>query len=168
MNKVMRGLAILVLLATVAGAGAVLYGMNTLTPQVEQVTVVRTPVSEAQEWFDGVMAQVEEGSFTGRQFGDVSELDAQDCAFETYTVRLVNRGFFPAEWVALDVQPASGESGADVLQLGDTGAHVLTAGSRGDISATVLTTLAQGQAQRQIKVTCYVFGQKIEFLTSVQ
>lgn len=164
----MKVLAIIVLLATVAGAGAVLYGINTLTPQVEQTALIRTPAEDAQEVFDSVMAQLEENSFTGRLYGEAAGLSAQDCAFETYTVRLVNRGFFPAEWVALTVQPVQTEEGADVLQLGDSGAYVLGAGARGDISATVLTTLPEGAAQRALQVTCYVFGQKIEFLTSVQ
>ena len=45
------------------------------------------------------------------------------------------------------------------------GAIVLTAGSRGDLTATILTTDA-GDTARTLTVTCYVFGQKIEFEVS--
>lgn len=164
MSKVMKILAIVVLLATVAGAGAVLYGLNTLTPQIEQVTVVQTPAADVPDMFDGLLTQLAEGTFAGKVFADTDGLSAQDCAFVTYTVRLNNRGFFPAEWIALEISPAEAADGehGDVLQIGDSGAYVLAAGSRGDLSATLLTTLEEEQV-RTITVTCYVFGQKITF-----
>ena len=67
------------------------------------------------------------------------------------------KGFFPAEWVSLNVQPAEG----DVLQLDNVQANVLASGSRGDISATVLHTGDASQTQRDYVVECYVFGRKI-------
>ena len=74
-------------------------------------------------------------------------------------------GFFPAEWVSLDVVPVASTDGGgeDVLQLADPGAYVLAAGSRGDLSATVLTTIPQDALSRHVRVTCYVLGREISF-----
>lgn len=168
MSRVMKILAIVVLLVTVAGAGAVLYGLNTLTPQVEQVTVTQTPASETRDAFDSIVTRLAEGTFAGTVFADTDGLSAEECTFVTYTVRLNNRGFFPAEWITLDIsmaQASDGEHG-DVLQIGDSGAYVLAAGSRGDISATLLTTLPDAQTPRSLLITCYVFGQKLIFEAS--
>ena len=79
----------------------------------------------------------------------------------TYTVRLKNRGFFPAEWISMELlEPAEG----DVLALPDDSRHALPAGSMGDMQLTVLQrTGAQNGAARVLRVTCYVFGRKIVF-----
>lgn len=153
----MKVLAIAMLIVTIIGAGAVLYGINTLAPVVEQTQVVATPALQAQEIFDGVMSQVSRGTFTGRMFSQTGTLSAQDCTFLTYTVRLKNNGFFPAEWVSLDVQPIEG----DVLQLDNVQANVLARGSQGDIAATILHVGDTSQAQRAFTIHCYVFGRKI-------
>lgn len=165
MNRAMKVLAIAVLLVTLAGACVVLYGMNTLVPQAEQMTVSRISASEAPEAFEALRVQLEEGTFSGRLYGETESLNAENCWFETCTVRLHNRGFFPAEWISLDVVPVSSTDGGgeDVLQVADPGAYVLIAGSRGDLSATVLTTLPQGVQPRQVRVTCYVLGREITF-----
>ena len=153
----MKVLAIAALVITIAGAGAVLYGINTLEPVVEQTSVQITPAAQAQDIFDSVMAQAANGTFTGRVFAQPGALDSADCVFLTYTVRLANKGFFPAEWVSLNVQPVQG----DLLQLDNVQANVLSSGSRGDISATVLHTGDASQTQRDYVVECYVFGRKI-------
>ena len=165
MNKAMKVLAIAMLLLTVAGACVVLYGMNTLAPRVEQVTVSRVRASEVPEAFEALLAQLDEGTFSGRLFGATDGLNAEDSWFETCTVRLGNMGFFPAEWVSLDVVPVASTDGGveDVLQLADPGAYVLAAGSRGDLSATVLTTIPQDALSRHVRVTCYVLGREISF-----
>lgn len=164
MYKAMKVLAIAVLIVTIIGAGAVLYGINTLSPVVEQASVLTTPAAQAQDVFDSVVAQVGSGTFTGRVFEDVHGLSAQDCTFLTYTVRLANKGFFPAEWIALDVQPVSG----DVLQLDNYQANVLASGSQGDIAATILHTGDAANTQRAFTVSCYVFGKKITLQGSAQ
>lgn len=157
MYKVLKVLAIVVLIITIAGAGAVLYGIRTLAPQVEQAQVTVTPASQAQAVFDHAMAQVGSGTFTGRVFSLPGEPSAQDCTFVTYTVRLSNKGFFPAEWVALDMQPVEG----DLLQLDNVQANVLAGGSRGDIAATILHAGDAADLQRSYTISCYVFGRKI-------
>ena len=160
----MKALAIVVLIVTIAGAGAVLYGINTLEPVIVQAQVSATPAAQALEIFDGAMAQVQNGTFTGRVFARVEAPESADCMFLTYTVRLANKGFFPAEWVSLDITPAEG----DVLQLDNVQANVLASGSQGDIAATILHAGDASQAQRAFTVNCYVFGRKITLTGSAQ
>ena len=157
MRKALKIVAIAALLATVAGAGLLLYAMNTMAPEIVQMTVTVTPAQDAQEIFDETMAQLDAGAFSGRMRGSADGLRAQDCAFVTCTVRLRNRGLFPAEWIVLDVVPLE----ADVLELPDPGAYMLASGSTGDISATVLTAAQNPGEGRTCRVTCYVFGREI-------
>lgn len=84
----------------------------------------------------------------------------EDCTFLTYTVRLKNKGFFPAEWISLELTEAAQN---DVLILPDDSRHMLAAGSMGDIQVTVLNRTNQPDTARTLRVTCYVFGQKIVF-----
>ena len=159
----MKALAIAALLVTVLGAGAVLYGVKTLTPRVEFAQVSAIPAAQAREVFDTAMEQLQSRTFIGRVFSDYEGLTAEDCRLVSYTVRLENRGFFPAEWIALIVEPQSGESGRDVLQLDDGGAHVLPAGGRGDLTATVVYAGDGGDLSRTLHIVCYVLGQEIAF-----
>ncbi len=164
MYKAMKALAIAVLIVTIIGAGAVLYGINTLAPVVEQTSVLVTPAAQAQDVFDSVMAQVSKGTFTGHMFGQPGTLDAESCTFLTYTVRLANKGFFPAEWVSLDITPVEG----DILQLDNVQANVLASGSRGDLNATILHVGDAGEMPRTYTIHCYVFGRKITLEGTVQ
>jgi len=162
MGRIMKVLAIAALLITIVGAGTLLYVVNSLSPVVVQTNVTITPAQQAQEIFDVTAAQLANETFTGRVFGDPAGLDAQDCTFVTYTVRLENKGLFPAEWVSLDIHPATDASVQDICQLDNYSANVLASRTQGDIAATVL---ARGDAskQRTYTVTCYVLGQKITF-----
>ena len=157
MYKAMKALAIATLIVTIMGAGAVLYGINTFAPVIEQTSVLSTPAAQAQDVFNSAMEQVGKGTFTGRLFGQPDAPDAKDCTFLTYTVRLANKGFFPAEWISLDVQPVQG----DLLQMDNVQANVLAAGSRGDLNATILHVGDAGETARAYTIHCYVFGRKI-------
>lgn len=163
MNRVMKVLAVAVLLLTVIGAGMVLYAVEMMEPQVVSAQVLATPAAQAQEMFDSILDQLADGTFTGHVFADTASLTAENSTFMTYTVRLANRGFFPAEWIALSVSPRmDGETGAcDVLQLDDAGAYVLAAGAQGDISTTVLTNIDPEDTLGVLEVSCYVFGKKV-------
>ncbi len=163
MNRVLKVLAIAVLLVTIIGAGAVLYGLNTLKPAVEQVYVTEMPAVQAQEMFDQVVRQLEEETFAGTLLAeDTSNLHAEDCTFVTYTVRFHNRGFFPAEWISLEALPDS----TGILALADNSAHMLPAGGRGDLSVTLLRKNGEAN-ERTLRTTCYVFGRQIVFDVSV-
>ena len=159
----MKILAILALLATIAGAGAVLYGINTFAPQVVQATASVTQAQNVADAFDSIVSQLESGTFGGKVFGETSDLRAEECAFVTYTVRLQNKGFFPAEWISMELtDPAD----SDVLALPDDSRHALAAGSMGDMQMTVMQRVGEnGQADtaRTLRITCYVFGRKIVF-----
>ena len=153
----MKILAILALVATIAGAGAVLYGINTLAPQVVQTAANVTEAQSVADTFDDMVTRLENGTFGGRIFGGTDDLRAEDCAFVTYTVRLQNKGFFPAEWISMElVEPKDG----DVLALPDDSRHALAAGRRTDEEE-------QADTARTLRVTCYVFGRKIVFDVSV-
>ena len=164
MNAIMKGLAIAALLVTVLGAGVVLYGLQTMTPQVEQAVAVKTAAADAQDVFDDALRRIENRTFTGRLIADASSLSAEDATFVTYTVRLNNRGFFPAEWITLTVTPKDG----DVLQLPDESAHVLAAGSRGDLSATILCAGDAQDTSRELEIVCYVLGQRVALTAKAQ
>jgi len=155
--KAMKVLAIVVLIVTIAGAGAVLYGIETLSPVVEQVHVAATPAAQAQDVFEDLLSQANRQTFTGRVFAQPGALDAENCTFVTYTVRLSNRGFFPAEWISLDIAPVQG----DVLQMDNVQANVLPRGSRGDIAATILHAGDNAAAARTYTIHAYVLGRKI-------
>lgn len=166
MYKAIKALAILALLATVAGAAAVLYGVNTMTPEVTLVSVTATPADQAEEIFSDVMRQVKDGAFTGKIYAQPDGLGAQDCTFVTYQLRLKNRGFFPAEWIALRFAPREDvQAGTrDYLQMDQYGANVLAAQSEGDISTTILTTIDPANTVARIEGVCYVFGQETTFV----
>ena len=166
MGKMMKVVAIVVLLATIAGAGALLYAVNHLSPMVVQTGVMITPAQEAQEVFDTAAAQLANETFRGRVFSDMAGLRTEECVFMTYTVRLENKGFFPAEWVSLDIHPA--ESGKDICQLDNYSANVLGSRTQGDSAATVLTQSDGAQTQRRYTVTSYVLGKKIVIEGTVQ
>ena len=164
MSKAIRILAIVALVATIAGAGAVLYGINTLVPAAAQVTVNAVPAAQAQQTLEDALSQVAQGTFAGHVFAPADGMAAEGASFVTVSVRLKNRGFFPAEWIALSVIPREDAAAGtrDVLQLDNYGANVLAAGSQGDISATVLTTIAPEQPLT-LEVSCYVLGEKRAF-----
>lgn len=171
MNRMMKVLAIAALVVTIAGAGAVLYGVNTLVPVVEHVSVVRTPAGQEADAFQAVKEQAALGTFSGRVFAGTDGVAQENAAFVTVSVRLRNRGFFPAEWISLSVSPREdAATGAhDVLQLDNYGANVLAPGSRGDIAATVLTTLDPGQdGSLTLEACCYVLGEKHTFRIAAQ
>lgn len=120
-----------------------------------------TRAQDAADTFAALVSQLENNTFGGKIFGGTGDLRAEECTFVTYTVRLKNRGFFPAEWISMELlEPAEG----DVLALPDDSRHALPAGSMGDMQLTVLRrTDAQTGATRVLRVTCYVFGRKIVF-----
>ena len=163
MYRVLKVLAIVALIVTIAGAGAVLYGISMFAPQAVSVAAVVTPAAQVPDVFADTMGKVQSGTFSGTQFADAGGLSVQEASFITYTVRVKNRGFFPAEWITLQVEPWNLDgAGYDVLQLPDGRAQVLPAFSEGDLSATILRAGDAGQTARNLRIVCYVFGQKVE------
>lgn len=168
MNRILKIIAIVMLVVTLAAVGAVVYGVMNFVPKVVQVQSSVIPAAQAQEQFDAALSQMDNGTFTGRLFGDVSGVNAADCSFVAYSVRLKNDGFFPAEWITLCAVPISDQTGCDVLQLESGGANVLSPGTQGDLACTVLTSMTAPQQPRAIQIECYVFGRRQVFSVDVQ
>ncbi len=167
MGKIFKALAIFLLLVTIVGAGVMLYGVQMLTPKVEFARVETITASEAPELFEQTCAALDDGTFTGRFFAeqiDAASLEAEQCTFLRYSVRLRNRGFFPAEWISLTVIPKDG----DLLMIGGADANVLAAGTQGDLSVTVLHEGDGVDLARTVDMVCYVFGQKISLAIDIQ
>ena len=166
----MKALAIAALVVTIAGAGAVLYALNTMSPVVEQVSVSATPAEQAQDAFDAILREIDAGTFEGKIYADAGNLNARDCTFMTYSLRLKNRGFFPAEWVSLSFIPREDVQNQtkDYLQIDNFGANVLASGSTGDINTTILTTIDPANTVARIEGLCYVFGQEIRFFSDIE
>ena len=169
MNKAIRILAIAALLVTIAGAAAVLYAINNLVPSLVQVSTAVTPAAQVEDTFDAIMAQVAEGTFAGRLLGEGMDVSAEEANFVTYTVRLKNKGFFPAEWISIQAAPREDVSAGtrDFLQTDQYGANVLAAGAEGDIAATVLTTIDPTNTYTILEVSCHVLGEKKTFNVTV-
>ena len=169
MNKTMKILAIAALLVTIAGASAVLYGVNTLVPEVVHVTASVTPAVQEEDTFDAIIKQAQQGTFAGRMLLGGLDVPAEEASFITYTVRLKNKGFFPAEWISLQAAPREDVSQGthDILQIDQYGANVLSAGSEGDIAATVLTTIDPANTYTVLEGSCYVLGEKKTFSITV-
>ncbi len=123
------------------------------------VTVIGTGCTavdamDMADTFNGLKEGIAAESFVGTLFQVKPELgDPAAYQFYTYTVRLQNGTFLPAEVVELQVTPMD----ADVLQIGDTVRHDLAARSTGDFSATILTTKEMHNV-RELKVTWYIWG----------
>ena len=169
MNKTIKILAIAVLVITIAGAGAVLYAINTLVPQVVKVSVSAIPAVQAEDTFNAVIAAAGQETFTGRMLLGGLDVRAEDASFVTYTVRLKNKGFFPAEWISLEAASREDVSLGthDILQVDQYGANVLAPGAEGDIAATVLTTIDPSNTYTNIVGSCYVLGEKKTFSVTV-
>ena len=104
----MKILAILVLVATIAGAGAVLYGVNTLRPQVVQTAASETRAQDAADTFAALVSQLENNTFGGKIFGGTGDLPAP-----VEGVRLV------VSLITASAAQAEGRSTDDLLVVGE-------------------------------------------------
>ena len=142
--------AALLLIASLVGVGALYLTANVT---VEAVGVVAVEASTQPEVFFSLKEQQQNGHITGTVYTSASIGDAENYQFYTYTVRLKNNCFLPADMVELQVTPMEG----DVLQIGDTSAKVLAARTTGDIQATILTDFGM-HAVRELNITYYMWG----------
>ena len=79
----MKILAILALVATIAGAGAVLYGVNTLRPQVVQTAADETRAQDAVDTFDDMVMRLETTRLAENLWRDGRSARGRICAFVT-------------------------------------------------------------------------------------
>ena len=143
-------LMILVLIVSLAGVG---YLYMTANVTIEVYSVAATEASVQPELFASLARQVEEGAVIGACFTDERLGDASSYQFLTYTVRVKNNCFLPADMVEVQVTPMTG----DALQIGAPTAYALPARSVGDIQATILTDISM-HSIREVVVTYYIWG----------
>lgn len=149
----MKYLAILSVLALIICLIGVGYLYMTATVTVEATGVVAVEASTQPELFEQLRRQVETNSVLGTPFTSQPLGDAAGYQFYTYTIRLRNNCFIPAEMVELQVTPMQG----DVLQLGTAVTQPLAARSTGDLSVTILTDINM-HAVREVNISYYMWG----------
>lgn len=149
----MRIVAILMVLITLLVGVFFFYTYNGMRMEIEGVASMMTAAVDAIETYDGVRAQLANGSFYGQQFVETEFLMPDSFAFLTLTVRMRNPGILPMDWIRIEVEPDS----ADILQLPADRTPSLAAGTRGDFSTTLLTRTG-ASTLRRIIIHYYVLG----------
>ncbi len=141
---------IILCLAAVVGVG---YLYVTAEVTVTETGCVALDAANAAETFLGLKDDLNNDSFVGTVFGDGKLGEAQEYQFYTYTLRVQNATFIPANVVELQVVPVSG----DELQLGDSTRHDLNARSVGNFQAAILTRKGIHHV-REVILTWYQWG----------
>ena len=149
----MKVAAILMLVVCLAALGGVGWLYLSASIEVAPVEVIATDALSQADYYALLKDQVEKDSFVGTRFSSEPLTAPENDMFDTYTVRVTNRTFRPAEVIELQVTPVSG----DLLQIGDTEEHSLSSGRSLDLSATILTG-KQGHNVRELTVTWYIWG----------
>ena len=149
----MKPAAIIALNLFIAALGGVGYLYTTCQITVVDVGAQATAAADQQALFTELKTQQERGEVIGTSFSKEELTAAEDYQFLTYSIRLSNTAFIPADNIEVQVTPMAG----DVLQIGDTAVRTLPARSVGDISATILTRKG-AQPVRELMVTYYLWG----------
>ena len=149
----MKYIAITLVIALLAAVGGVGYLYLTANVVVDAVSVTATEASAAPDHFDALSALMEEGAMTGTVFSDKPLESAEHYQFLTYTVRLKNDAYLPAEMVELQITPMDG----DVVQLPTSGTPAIAKRSDGQVQATILTDI-HSHTVREINISYYMWG----------
>ena len=129
---------------------------------VESVGVIAVEAATQPELFSQLRQQVESGSVLGTAYTSQTWLDgAENYQFYTYTLRLRNDCFVPADMIEVQVTPMDG----DVLQIGDYSVKQLTARTTGDLQVTILTAIGMHPV-RELNVSYYVWGMPFTLKTT--
>lgn len=150
----MRVFTWLLIAVTVVALGIFGYGVYGLQIQTGECSVIVTPATQATEQFEALRAGMDNESLTDRVFIKEALGNPEEYVFITYTLRVKNVGFIPAEWIELVVTPAEG----DVLEMDGSSAQVLGAMSEGDLKAVVLRRGDGSDTARSAQVTYYALG----------
>ena len=142
-------LVVLVLVA-VAAVGVLYFSAKI---EVRFVSCIATDGITQVEFFDDLKEKVESSAFDGTRFSDVPLLTADQYQFLTYTVRLDNHAFLPAQTIEIRITPMEG----DLLQLGDTNCYDLASGKHTELSATILTSRNM-HSVREATISYYCWG----------
>lgn len=149
----MKFFAVLMVIALLASIGGVTYLYIDATVTVEATGTIVLEASAQTPVFDSIAAQMRNNAVIGTVFRQEALNNAADYQFAVYTVRLNNKTFLTADMIEVQVTPIE----SDILQIGDTGAHALSARSTGDIQATILSR-AGTPSMREVTVTYYMWG----------
>lgn len=141
---------VIVLVASVCGVGWLYMTANV---HIEALGVTALEAAAQPETFSALVRQTEGHALTGTVFSADDLRSAEHYQFLTFSVRLRNDCFLPADMVEVQITPMEG----DVLQLGSDGAKMLPAQSTGDITTTILTDISM-HSVREIVVTYYMWG----------
>ncbi len=153
--RLLKALAILMVVVVLAAVGLVIYYFSTANVTVMATASSGMLATENRAMFDELKKAMADNTLIGTRFDDgQSELgEATDYAFITYTARLSNQCLFPIDMVEIQVAP----EGGDVLQIGARETYSLGARSVGDIQTTILTS-KDSHAIRELIITYYIWG----------
>lgn len=152
-------ISVILLIVCLLGIG-VLYATAGMT--VESVGVIAVEASTQPDLFSQLRQQVESGGVLGTAYTGQSWLDdAENYQFYTYTIRLRNDCFVPADMIEVQVTPMDG----DVLQIGDYTVKQLAARAEGDLQVTILTSIGMHPV-RELMVSYYVWGMPFNLKTT--
>ena len=132
----------------------VFYFGGTLKPQVRITTADAADYPEA---FSAAKAIVDGGS-APQSFTSVALGAAAQYTLVDVNITLANRGFSPAEWLDIRVEPAAG----DVAVYSLTGEGSTLPGRSMDLVNLKLITTARADAARAYCIQYYIYGMKRE------
>lgn len=150
----MRVFTWILVVVTAIALGLFGYGYYGLTVHTGELTAVVTPAVNAVEQFEALRADMDNDSLTGRVYRKEALGNPEEYVFVTYTLRVKNVGFIPAEWIELVITPGNG----DLLEVPTSGAQVLGAGREGDLKTVVLQKGDGSDSSRSAQVRYYAFG----------
>ena len=155
MRLFLKVLAVCMLVCTLAAAALAAYQMHALKLDVISSDKLEESAGQQQDVFNSWKQMALSNSFPGVTADRVAEeIQPEDCMFESYTVRVKNKGFLPAEWIALEAEPCEG----DLLIMPDASPRVLNARSEGDLTAAVLRRADAASEPRALVLTYYIMG----------
>ena len=113
---------------------------------------ITAPASDHPEAYASIAGILSSGSAPQQVIVDLPSIE--QCRLIDITVTLSNKGFFPAEWVDVTVEPASGD--VAVYSLSGEGSDIPSRSS-GQINLKLITT-APENASRTLHLSYYVYG----------
>ena len=141
---------ILLVLAALVGVGYLWYSSGVT---VSFVSVVATDPVSQPEVFGQIKAAVENETFVGTKYTSEPLTVPEDCLFYTWTLRVENNTFLPADTIEIQITPMAG----DILLVGDTVNRTLDKKESTDLTATVLTS-RNAHSVREAIVSWYAWG----------
>jgi len=149
----MKPFAIILIVLVLAAVCAVGYLYLTAGIDVRFVSCIASDAVSEADTFNSLKSGLKNGTFTGTRFTPEEPGTADQYQFLTYTVRLDNHSFLPAEVIEIHLTPMQG----DVLQVGDPVQHDLRSGQAADLSTMILTARDM-HSVREATVSYYFWG----------